>query len=515
MKISEIEKYTKIIIPNIEKQLPIEKDPEKLMELYNLYDDVLVLIAPYDFITYNKALELEEDKTQPNRGFYHHRKDHMGELFKAFNDMEIYDLYDYLLVTLPPRTGKTTTGIRFLSWIMGRYPESTQLATSYSDNITSSFYIGVMEIVSGDRYTKIFPDSPLVNQNAKRQEIWLKVAKRYPTLTLAPVGGSVTGRSESEKYLYCDDMVSGIEEALSVTRLDKLWQVYSVNFKQRKKDGCKEVHLATPWSVHDIISKISFAQKDHPRTKIVSIPCFNSEGESNFDYFGGFSTAYYNELQESMDTASFSALYLCEPIEREGLLYYEDELQYYLELPEEKTDTVVAVCDSKALGKDNVASPIGALYGDSDMVYITDVIYDNGLPEVTVPRVAKAWVDNNVVRGDVEMNAGGNFFAQNINTEIKRLGGNTSIRMFFTGSNKNTKIITYSDFVKKKFIFKDKSLYHPNSDYGRFMKDVLTWTQTGKNHFDDAPDSLAMLAQLIQDLKGNSVKILSRRELGL
>jgi len=47
------------------------------------------------------------------------------------------------------------------------------------------------------------------------------------------------------------------------------------------------------------------------------------------------------------------------------------------------------------------------------------------------------------------------------------------------------------------------------------MKDMFRWTQTGKNAHDDAPDSIAMLAQLVQDLEGSSIKIMNRRELGL
>ena len=109
---------------------------------------------------------------------------------------------------------------------------------------------------------------------------------------------------------------------------------------------------------------------------------------------------------------------------------------------------------------------------------------------------------------------GGNYFAEGFDNEIKLLGGKTSIRMFFTGNNKQVKIITYSDFVKKQFIFKDNSKYGGNSEYAKFMKDTLSWTQTGKNKFDDAPDSLAMLAQLFQDMQGGSIKILDRKKLG-
>lgn len=327
------------------------------------------------------------------------------------------------------------------------------------------------------------------------------------------MGGSMTGRAEAGNYLFCDDLVSGIEEAVSIVRMNKLWQLYTVNARQRKKDGCKEIHIATRWSVHDPITKLANENSDNPRCKIISIPCFDEDGESNFNFDGGFSTKYYENMRDGMDSASFGALYMCEPIEREGLLYHEDELQYYLDLPSDRPDAIVSVCDSKNLGKDNVASPIGYVYGD--LIYIEDVVYNSGLPEITIPLVARKWTEHNVTRGDVEMNNGGNYFAEGINRDIKLLGGTTSIRMFFTGNNKQVKIITYSDVVKKQFIFKDKSKYNRKSEYARFMKDTLSWTQSGKNPFDDAPDSLAMLAQLMQDMQGSSVKILDRRKLGL
>lgn len=512
LTLQEVEHYVNVIIPNIESELAGGGLSEsETLDLYNLYCDVLRLVAPMDFESYNKYLELDEDKRDKNKGFYHHRKHHMGELFKALNDMEVYDKYDYLIVTMPPRVGKTTTGIRFLSWIIGKYPEDTQMGTSYSDNITTSFYNGIMEIVQGERFKEIFPDAKLIKQNAKQEEIWLKVNKRYPSITFVPIGGSMTGRCEASRYMYCDDLVSGLEEALSVTRLEKLVSLYTVNCKQRKKDGCKEIHVATPWSVHDVISTVKNEQDKNPRCKVVKLDCYDEAGESAFDFDGGFSTAYYKDMEKSLDDASFSALYRQEPIEREGLLYHKEDLQYYLELPKERPDAIIAVCDSKNLGVDYVSSPIGYVYGD--LVYIEDVVFNNGLPEVTRPLVANKWLQHKVTRADVELNNGGNYYAEDLDELIKQKGGTTSIRIFFSGNNKNVKIISYADYVVKQFVFKDPIKYSPNSEYAQFMKAILSWTQTGKNKHDDAPDAIAMLAQLIQDLQGNQVKVLDRKRL--
>lgn len=424
------------------------------------------------------------------------------------------DAPDHLYVTDGYNlTHNTTSGIRFLSWVIGRFPEETQLATSYSDAITSSFYIGVMEVIQSQRYKEVFPDAPLISQNAKREEIWLKVAKRYPSITFAPIGGSMTGRCEASKYLYCDDMVSGIEEAMSVPRLEKLWQLYTVNAKQRKKDGAKEIHVATRWSVHDPITRLASDNEDNPRCKIINIPCYDENGESQFNFPGGFSTEYYDKLRNTMDEVTFNALYLCEPIEREGILYHKEDLGYYFELPSEAPDTIIGIVDSKNMGKDNVSALIGYVYNDK--IYLEDLVYNNGLPDITRPLVADLLIRHRAVRADVELNNGGNYYAEELQKLISQQFGKTSIRVFYTSSNKQTKIVTYSDFVKKNIMFKHPSTYSPNSEYAQFMKALYTWTQRGKNAFDDAPDSVAMLAQLYQDLSGMSIKFLDRKALGI
>jgi len=514
MDIKEVENYRDVILPKIREELrDTTKSIEDMLQLYNLYSDILCLIAPYDFASFNEYLELEEDKSQDNRGFHYHRRDAMKEVYQSLNDMEIYDEYDILLISLPPRTGKTTYGIRFLAWICGKYPEYTQLATSYSDSITTSFYIGVIEILEHERFKKVFSDCPIVNRNGKREEIWLKTMKRYPTIAFVPIGGSVTGRVESTHYLYVDDIVSGIEEAMSPTRLEKLWQIFSVNFYQRRKEGCKLIIVATRWSVNDPMSIVERANENNPRCKSIKVPCFDEDGNSNFKFKGGFTEDYYLDIQKSMDDISFNALYMCDPVEREGLLYHKEDLMYYDILPKDPPDSIIAICDSKNMGTDFVSSIVGYVYGD--FVYLDDIVYNNGLPEITRPLVADLWFRNKVVRGDCELNNGGSYYAEDLGELIRAKGGKTSIRIFYSANNKNVKIITYSDYVMKHFIFKDPSQYSPNSEYAKFMKDLFSWTQTGKNKHDDAPDAVAMLAQLHQDLTGNSIKFLNRKTLGI
>lgn len=103
-----------------------------------------------------------------------------------------------------------------------------------------------------------------------------------------------------------------------------------------------------------------------------------------------------------------------------------------------------------------------------------------------------------------ESNNAGTYFARDVGEEVKKLGGSCSIRTKRTISNKLTRIEYASDNIKKNFYFKDKSLYEPNSQYGRFMKEVITMTRSGKVPHDDAPDSLSLLEnELRGSLLGN------------
>ena len=514
LTIQETEKYVNIIIPNIEQKLlcPSKSKSEQL-ELYKLYKNCLILVAPYDFITYNKYLEFNEDKTEDNQGFYHKRKDHLKELFKALNDIEIYDTYDNLLVSMPPRTGKSQTNIRFITWIMGRKPHHTQLVISYSDLITKTFYRGVMSILLSQEFKDVFPHSCVVSQNASDENIWLTKVGQYPTVSFIPIEGSMTGRGEGKDYIFFDDLVSGYEVALSIRRLDKLWGFYTVNSRQRKLKGCKEIHIATPWSVHDPITKLEYLKANDPRTKRIKIPCYDENGESNFNFVGGFDTEYYKEIESLMDELSFLALYKCEPIERQGLLYNVDELKYYFELPDTPPDTIVAICDSKNLGTDYVCLLVAYVYGED--IYIEDLVFNSGLPEQTRPLVADCLLRNKAVRVDIELNNGGNYYAESISNMLKVGSGKTSVRIFFSSSNKRTKIITYSDYVKQHFFFKEASTIKNNKQYKDFMAAVLSWTQLGTNIHDDGVDALAMLSQLVQELQNCAIKFIDRRILNV
>ena len=187
-----------------------------------------------------------------------------------------------------------------------------------------------------------------------------------------------------------------------------------------------------------------------------------------------------------------------EPYFREGLLYPEEVLRRYFELPDCEPDAIIAVCDTKDTGKDYAFLPVAYKYGQD--YYIDDCVCDNSLPEVTDQRCAQILIDNKVQSCRFESNSSGGRIADKVNDIVKASGHRCHITKKYTTANKVTKIIQNSAFIKEHFLFRDKSAMAGKSDYQKMIKFLTRYTIDGKNKNDDVPDGLAMLSEYIGSL---------------
>lgn len=447
-------------------------------------------------------LYLEKDR-DPDKRFYEPRREKFLK-FGVTAGMQalIDDEIDLLGISMPPGSGKSTAGIFFLSGCMGWWPEMPNLASAHSGILTRSFYDGVQQILIDPyeyKWHEIFPHvkfNPRNDTNSKEQTINVGQPNRFKSLTCRAINASLTGATRCEKILYADDLCSGIEEALSKERLDKLWQTYNTDLKTRKKDQCKEIHIQTRWSVNDVVGRLQREHEDDPRARFIAIPAYDENGESNFDYkYGvGFSTEYFRDMEKSMDDVSFKCLYMNQPIEREGLLVHEDELRRYMSLPLKEPDAVWSIADTKQKGTDYFFQPVFLQYGDD--YYLDDTMCDNGSDyEVQYQKSTSILIRNKVQACQYESNAGGDRVAEEVNKRIKAAGGYCNITQKYTTQNKETKIIVYAPWWKEHVLFKDKSQYLPKSDYGVMMSQILTYPVNGKAAHDDCVDGLSSFAK--------------------
>lgn len=471
----------------------------------------LLFEAPHDFDSFLQYMELNREA---KKRFYQPRRKVLKTVVDDLQALCVDDKLDLLAVSLPPGSGKTTLALFFLAFLAGREPNSPILTGSHSNAFIRGCYDEVLRLVDPQGeylWHDVFPGISVSGTNAKDCRIDFDKRQRFETLEFTSIGTGNAGLYRAATLLYCDDLVSGIEVALSKERLDKLWETYTTDLRQRKiGDHCKELHIATRWSVHDVIGRLEREYEKNDRAKFIRIPAMDENDESNFDYqYGvGFSTKFYREQRDIMDSVSWKALYMNQPIEREGLVYHPDELRRFFELPQEEPDAIIGVCDTKDKGNDYAFLPVGYVYGQD--YYIADCVCDNGLPDTVDARLTDILVRDKVKACRFESNSAGRRVAEKIQGEVKRLGGVTNITTKFTTANKETKIIVNSAWVKEHCLFLDESKYKRNTDYGRMIDMLCSYTVAGKNKHDDVPDGMAMFAEYAQSLNGGSVEVFAR-----
>lgn len=487
------------------------------IKYYDLYNKALLFLAQEhkDFDSYLLYVEKNRD---PEDRYYQPRRNKIYWLVQKMQRL-IDDELDILSISMPPGTGKTTLGEFFISFVMGHYPNTPNLMSSHSGFMTRMFYDAVLNIITSNEYcwSDVFPDIVFEGNNAKEETINLGRWQPFKTLTCRPIRGSLTGVTRCEGFLYVDDLVSGIEEALSIDRLDKLYGEYTTDLKSRKKKKAKEIHIATRWSVHDVIGRLERMYEENPRAEFIAVPDIDPQtGKSNFDYDYdvGFDEKYFHDMEMSMDDVSYRCLYKSDPIEREGILYHPTELQRYIGgLPDREPDSILAICDTKDTGTDY--NFLGVFYQYGDRYYLEDLVFKNIDPGTLDELNSDMLVEHHVQQAQFESNKEGSRTANEVERLVKAKGGRCHITKKYTTQNKETKIIVNSSWVKEHVIFKDITEYEPKSDYGVMMSFLCSYTQLGKNKHDDAPDTLAMFAQFVDALLGGEGQVVKRSDLGI
>ena len=481
----------------LEKQAFIRNESYTLLDKFN---QVLLLEGQNRVL--DSYLRYLEHKRLPQDRFYMPKRPQFLKigLVQALQDM-LDDKADILCISLPPGSGKTTLSKFFLSGVIGWFPKDYNLFFSHSGDIARMYYDGEYDIVSNEEeyaWHEIFPDLKVTSTNAKMQTFNVGSYKPFQSLQCTSRGSNNAGVVRASKFLMVDDLIAGIEEALNKNILDKLWDIYAVDARQRKVDKCKEIHIATRWSVNDVIGRLQVMYQDNPRVRFIAVPDIDPDtGKSNFDYeYNGFSVSFFRDQELLMDDISYRCLYKQEPIEREGLLYHEDELRRYMMLPKKEPDAILGICDTKAKGSDFMFLPCCYQYGDD--YYCVDCICDDSSDFGTQEtRCANLILDRNMQQCQFESNTGGDRFAANVAQKVAEAGGRCNITTKPTETNKETKIIVNADWVKKHVLFPDKTLIQPKSDMDRMLKFLLTYAVTGKNSHDDIPDGWAMFALFV------------------
>lgn len=479
------------------------------MRMFELNKRSLLFDAPHDL---DAAIRYAEWEREPSKKFYVPRRKRLKVVVDALQELDERKIR-LLGVMLPPGAGKSTLAIMYMVWSGLRRPDLSVLGGSHSNSFLRGVYDEILRMLDPQGeylWHEIFPDVKIVGTNAKDMRIDLGKSKRFETFEFTSVGSENAGKVRASNLLYADDLVGGIEQALSKERMDKLWQQYTTDLKQRMIGDCVQLIIQTPWSLHDPIDKLYAKHCDDPQAKFIRLPALDENDESNFDYpYGmGFTTKFFHDQRDTMDDASWRALYMMQPIEREGQLYPEDELKRYFELPDREPDAILSVCDTKDRGADFCVMPVVYQYGNE--FYVEDAVCDNSNPEIVEAKLVSILLKHKVHMSRFESNSAGGKIAEKVQKEVKEKGGRTKITTKFTTQNKETKIIVNSPWVKEHCLFKDNSVLKTDKEYRKMLNFLCGYTTAGKNAHDDVPDAFAQLAEYVQSLENTKITVFDR-----
>jgi predicted phage terminase large subunit-like protein len=483
-------------------------------KFYEQWRRCLLFEAPHDFDSFMTYIELDR---KPEKRFYAPRKHYLRPMVQGFQDV-LDGKLRLLTISMPKRAGKSQTGINFVNMLSGKFPDRSTLMEGTGDDLVKSFYNGCLEYLTVPNeylFYDVFPDARLVQTNADTKTANLKSKSRFPTIMCRSIDARQVGLSEATNVLYLDDCVEGREEAKNRQRLDDKWEVISGDIMGRAIEGTPMVFTGTRYSLYDPIGRVQeHAQREGWAWRAIEIPALDLvTDESNYEYEREgkkvFTTAYFREQRELLSAEQFESEFQQQPFEAKGLLFNKDELNYFFELPKDRDpDTIIAVGDTAESGTDSTSMPVAKIYGSD--VYIVDVVFDDSPAEVTKPECAKCLIENKVASAVFESNNAGQYYARDVDQIIRERGYSVGIRTKRTISNKQTRIEFASDNIKKNFYFKHPSTYKRGSQYWNFMKELTTYTRSGKVPHDDAPDSLSLLENEIRMLSGGKVEVFKR-----
>lgn len=478
------------------------KDPSEIAKFYELNKKTYLYMAQDDFDSYCLYLEWNRE---PHKRFYQPRRRVLFPLVRDLQDLADGKI-DFLGVSLPPRTGKSTLCILFLTWLMGKRPDVASVMSGHSDKLTDGFYREVLSILTDTQtylWNDVFPAVRVVDNSAKNETIDLNRKKRFPTFTARSVGGTLTGAVEIGEggCLYVDDLIEDLEESLNPARLQAKYDAYLNQLKDRKKEGAIELMVGTRWGVLDPLGRVQAQYDGNPRYRFRVIPALNEKGESNFvyDYGVGFSTEYYLDMKDSIDAGTWLAKYMGSPRVREGLLFPAEELRYYNGVLPDGEHYKFAVCDVAWGGGDSLSMGFFTVCGDS--VYLTDVIHNRSDKTVTQPMVIARTKQYMPHEEQFEANNGGSEYAEAIDQSLRKDGVHINITSKKAPNNQSKmgRIIQFSPDIKRIYFLKggkdENGRPYRSREYQEFMDEVSTFTQIGKNPHDDACDMLAMAAE--------------------
>ena len=187
---------------------------------------------------------------------WHHRG--LADVLEKFARGELRRL----LVSLPPRHGKTELAIKALSaWILGQDPDQRIIVGAYSARLAGTSSKHVRRVIASAAYREVFPDvalpsrrEVLAGEKTMQGGEWELGGTARGGLFASGLNGSVTGTGGG--YVLVDDPCKNRAEAESVIYQQTVLEHYNDDWCSRTEAPDCRMIIATRWGDRDLIGQV-------------------------------------------------------------------------------------------------------------------------------------------------------------------------------------------------------------------------------------------------------------------
>ena len=253
----------------------------------------------------------------------------------AFEDLAMRR-YQRVIVSCPPRSGKSMLAAMFVAWLLGRDQQTQHIIASYGQQLSTKFHKDSLSMLKRPEFKKVFPEWKGFASDSKYD--MLGGGYVLPT----SVGGVLTGftagttnmTSPGVGAMIVDDP---LKDSTSKAALEELESWWGEQASTRRTNNWCQMIIATRFherDLHGILIEADglYDEEENPKgwrwiniaglietlEQAEADPLEREVGESHWPSNTSFSVDMLMAQKKTMGSLAFSALYQGSPITAEG-----------------------------------------------------------------------------------------------------------------------------------------------------------------------------------------------------
>lgn len=411
--------------------------------------------------------------------FYKEERRYLKEVCNELQKFYESEDEKILVLTMPPRHGKSRTAGKFVEWVFGNDITQKIMTGSYNEDLSSTFARSVRDTIRTGKsegvlvYNDIFPNTKIKYGEASASKWALEGSTQANYLATSP-NGTATGFGCT--IMIIDDVIKSSEEAYNERGKRKIIEWFNNTMLSRTENGFKLIIIMTRWAEDDLAG---YVLENFDNVKTISFKAIQDDGSMLCEDV--LNKEDFELKTKNMNKDIIYANYQQEPIDVKNRLY--TGFKTYEKLP--PAHYILNYTDTADEGNDYLCSITYQMFNND--YYILDVVYTQDKMEITEPLVAQKLTEYNVGYALIESNNGGKGFARSVDRLLKEKLNNrhTRIDWFHQNQNKEARILSNSTAVMN-------NIYFPinwEDKFPEFANHIKHYVR-GKNEHDDAEDCL-------------------------